>query len=453
MFDAEGRVDAVASFSRDISDRKQSEEALRASEVRYRNLFAVIPSGVAVYDVVNDGNDLDGKDFIFTDMNPAGEKIDRVHRAEIIGKSLYECFPNVREMGLVEVFQRVWQTGVPEFFPVSLYTDNSISLWVTNHVWRLPSGELVALFDDITESKRAEEALRESERSERERATELATLLDAVPTPVFIAHDPDCLHLAGNRAADELLRHPHGAESSLSAPAALRPRHFTAVKDGRELSLDELPAQRAARGEHVQDFEFSLVFDDRTIRYVLGYGTPLMDEQGCPRGAVHVLVDITERKQMEDTLQASLHEKEVLLKEIHHRVKNNMQIISSLVSLQADTLNNPALQPLFNDLRDRVRTMALVHEKLYQSESLANIDFAEYTRSLLGYLWRAYGEAAANVRLTLDVQPVLLTVETAVPCGLLLNELVTNALKHAFREREDGEVRVGLHADAKGTMC
>ena len=414
---------------------------------------------------------------------------------------------------------------------------------------------------------RAEEALRASEERERERAEELAVLLDAAPTPVFIAHDPDCLHLSGNRAADELLRNPRGAETSLSAPDEVKPRHFKAIKEGRELQLDELPAQRAARGEHVKDFEFSLVFDDGIVLELLGYGTPLLDEQGQPRGAVHVLVDITdrkhaeealresgrrvseilesirdgffatdsawrltyvnqraaeklgltpeamvgqsiweafphilgtiqetqyrkamtervpvvfeldgvltphsyeircfptvegisvycldttERKQNEQTILASLREKDVLLKETHHRVKNNMQVISSLVSLQADSLDNPALRPLFNDLRDQVRTMALVHDKLYQSASLAQIDFAEYTRSLLDYLWRAHGEAAATVRLTLDTQPVALSVETAVPCGLILNELVTNALKHAFRDRVDGAVTVALHADPDG---
>ncbi len=333
VMNAAGRVDSVLILTREVTEHKRAEVALRESEERYRNLFAVIPSGVAVYEVINDGNDLEGKDFIFTDMNPAGEKIDRVHRAEIIGKSLYECFPNVREMGLVEVFTRVWQTGEPEFFPVTLYTDHKISLWVTDHVWRLPTGELVALFNDITELKRTEQVLRDSERSERERATELATLLDAVPMPVFIAHDPDCLHLAGNRAADELLRHPHGAETSLSAPAALRPRHFTAVKDGRELSLDELPAQRAARGEHMQDFEFSLVFDDRTVRYVLGYGTPLLDEQGCPRGAVHVLVDITQRKRAEEALRES--------EERYHRLFDSLTEGFLLAELMRDDAGKP----------------------------------------------------------------------------------------------------------------
>ena len=149
----------------------------------------------------------------------------------------------------------------------------------------------------------ANAALRESEKHERQRAEELATFLDAAPTPVIIVHDPSGAHMTGNRAADELLRHRRGTEISLSAPPETRPRHFKAVKDGRELRLDELPAQRAARGEQVRDFEFSLVFDDGTTRHLLGYGTPLRDEDGRPGGAVHILVDITERKRAEEALR------------------------------------------------------------------------------------------------------------------------------------------------------
>jgi len=157
---------------------------------------------------------------------------------------------------------------------------------------------------DITERKRAEEALREGERRERERRAELETLLDALPTPVFLVHDPQGAHISGNQAADRFLRNPRGAEASLSASADAKPRHFRAFKDGRELDNDELPAQRAARGEDVRDFEFRLVFDDGTSRDVVGSGTPLWDDKGQSRGAVHVLVDITERKQAEALRQA-----------------------------------------------------------------------------------------------------------------------------------------------------
>jgi two-component sensor histidine kinase len=155
-------------------------------------------------------------------------------------------------------------------------------------------------------------------------------------------------------------------------------------------------------------------------------------------------LDITERKRAEKALKVSLHEKEVLLKEIHHRVKNNMQVISSLVSLQADGSKDETVREVLKDVTYRIRSMALVHEKLYQSADLAHIDFAEYSRSLMNYLWRAHGAVAANIRLTLNLAPVSLPVDTAVPCGLILNELGGNALKHAFRGRSEGEVTVAL---------
>ena len=164
--------------------------------------------------------------------------------------------------------------------------------------------------------------------------------------------------------------------------------------------------------------------------------------------------EIIERQGAEERLRLSLHEKEVMLKEIHHRVKNNLQVISSLVDLQAATLD-PAMRGPLQELRNRVRSMVLVHEKLYQSENLARVDFAAYAQSLLNYLWRAYGTPAATIQLKLDLEPMALPIESAVPCGLILNELVANALKHAFRDRPAGEVTVALHAiaDDRAALC
>jgi PAS domain S-box-containing protein len=165
--------------------------------------------------------------------------------------------------------------------------------------------------------------------------------------------------------------------------------------------------------------------------------------------AIHVILrDITDRKRHEATIKASLAEKEVLLKEIHHRVKNNMQVISSLVSLQASEVKDPVIHEVLREVCHRVQSMALVHEKLYQSADFARVDFADYIRSLLGYLWRAHGTPDACIRLNTRLEPISLPVNLAVPCALILNELFNNALKHAFGGREEGEVSVSLDTAA-----
>ncbi|MBM9605105.1 sensor histidine kinase [Desulfopila inferna] len=155
-----------------------------------------------------------------------------------------------------------------------------------------------------------------------------------------------------------------------------------------------------------------------------------------------ILIDISARKAAE----ISLEEKEVMLKEIHHRVKNNMQVISSLISLQSDELPEGAAREVFQNIHHRVRSMALVHEKLYQSDDLARIQFDDYVRSLVSYLLQAH-QTTTKIRLELDLEPVQLPVNTALPCGLILNELVCNALEHAFNGGE-GLVRISLHPDS-----
>ena len=148
-----------------------------------------------------------------------------------------------------------------------------------------------------------------------------------------------------------------------------------------------------------------------------------------------------------EQLKASLREKEILLKEIHHRVKNNLQVISSLIDLQASRLPDSSLRALFSDTRDRVRSMALVHEKLYQSQNLAETELGAYTRNLMGELFIAHGETSSKVRLHMELDSVFLPVDMAIPCGLILNEMATNSLKHAFVGRDEGSISVELKRD------
>lgn len=141
-------------------------------------------------------------------------------------------------------------------------------------------------------------------------------------------------------------------------------------------------------------------------------------------------------------VEESLEEKNVLLKEIHHRVKNNLQVISSLLNLQSFQIKDPATVQLFRDSQNRVRSMALIHEKLYQSHDLARINFKNYIESLTNYLMRSYGAEAREVTFALEIEQISLGVDQAVPCGLIINELVSNSLKHAFPDNQKGEITI-----------
>jgi two-component sensor histidine kinase len=153
-----------------------------------------------------------------------------------------------------------------------------------------------------------------------------------------------------------------------------------------------------------------------------------------------------------EQLKASLAEKDTLLKEIHHRVKNNLQIISSLISLQANKISDPMQRRLFQDTRDRVKSMALVHEKLYQSKDLGRVEMAEYARQLMNDLFQINGAAASKIQLRLELEPVLVPVDVAIPCGLILNELTTNAISHAYDGRSSGEISVQLLTSSPETV-
>jgi len=336
------------------------------------------------------------RDFHFVQVNATYAQTCGYRPEQMIGKNHFALYPHAENEA---IFARVRDTGEPfEIHDRPFEFPDQPQRGVTYWDWTLtpikdPAGHvegLVFSLHETTERKRAEEArqqaneqlqqqaeelqtrteelqtqteelahanaaLRESEERERQRAEELATFLDAAPTPVIIVHDPDSAHMTGNRAADELLRHRRGEEISLSAPPETKPRHFKAVKDGRELRTDELPAQRAARGEQVRDFEFSLVFNDGTTRHMLGYGTPLRDEDGRPRGAVHILVDITERKQAEEALR-----------ELNATLESKVAERTAQLQHRARQLQKLTLEVSQTEDRERKRMAEILHDDLQQ---------------------------------------------------------------------------------------
>jgi two-component sensor histidine kinase/HAMP domain-containing protein len=179
----------------------------------------------------------------------------------------------------------------------------------------------------------------------------------------------------------------------------------------------------------------------------------LHDSSGRPQGRVWVARDIRRRKQVEEELRRSLAEKEALLREVHHRVKNNLQVISSLLRLQATDSPSPEAARLFQESENRIRSMALIHEQLYRSGDLARIDFRDYVDGLTRNVLASAGEVGRPIKLTVDVEPVSLDLDIAIACGLVLNELLSNALKHAFPDGQSGTISVAFHcADGAATL-
>jgi len=176
----------------------------------------------------------------------------------------------------------------------------------------------------------------------------------------------------------------------------------------------------------------------------------MRDETGHREGFVCVAWNISRQKDAEQRLLASLREKELLLKEVHHRVKNNLQVISSLLNLQAQELRDPQMIRLFQESQGRVRSLALIHEQLYRSRDLSQIDFAAYVRELVERLAQGMGKTAARVSFRFELEPSQLPLDLAIPCGMIVNELVSNALEHAFPEGSAGSVRIAFRGDAAG---
>ncbi len=201
-------------------------------------------------------------------------------------------------------------------------------------------------------------------------------------------------------------------------------------------------------------------------------GVPLITESGDVNGVVAVqsyekeaysekdaqvlsiiasnIAGLLTYKKTEDQIKASLKEKEVLLQEIHHRVKNNLQIITSMLRLQSDKTENKKVQEVFKGSQNRIKSMALIHEKLYQSLDFARVSFADYIKSLSNYLFSTYRVNTNVVRLRTEVKDAFLDINRAIPCGLIINELVSNSLKYAFIDGSKGEIFIKFHSNKAG---
>ena len=285
---------------------------------------------------------------------------------------------------------------------------------------------------DITEQREVEQALEESERKYR-------SVIENIQD-VFYRTDNNGVLIMGSPSLARVLGCTSVTEC-IGVPFADR---FYASPEKRASLLREMEKKG-----FVDNYEVDLVRADGIPIVISANSHFYYDHKGNVLGVEGVFRDITDHKKADLALKGSLYEKELLLKEIHHRVKNNLQTISSILYLQSLSTENEEGLAVIREARARVTSMGLIHQKLYQSADIATIPFMDYVRSLIDFLSESYGVDRDRVRIAIDVQPpdLSLDIDTGIPCGLMINELITNALKYAFRGRPTGTIGIRMSRD------
>jgi len=290
------------------------------------------------------------------------------------------------------------------------------------------------LKSDIEKRKMTEEALVASEQR-------LRALLDAIPDMILFKDTEGC-HLLANKAATDAFGGPENLLGK-TVEDLLPPNSAEACRENDEEVMRSHQLYRSE--ESMPDKQGNEMTID-TIR------VPLYDSQKNPTGLVVIVRDITEKKQAEESLLASLREKEVLLREIHHRVKNNLTVIISLLRLHSNKIESEDLRNIFIESQNRIRAMALVHEKLYSERKLSEVNFESYVRKLASDICGSLKVSRSLLKTDFEIENIFLDTDTLIPCGLIINELITNALKHAFADQDSPEINIGLTTLENGRL-
>jgi PAS domain S-box-containing protein len=429
LYDTLNNATGILGVDLDITEWRQAELALRETETRYRTLVEQLPA-------ITYTTTLDRLAGATLYVSPQISRLGFSPEEWLADLTLFARQLHPDDQAPVrEAMARLCATGEPLQIEYRIYTRDGALLWMSDqaHLIYDQSGrptQIQGIMFDITQRKEAEEALHDSVRRIR---------LIADNVPVLIAYIDD----------QEIYRFANRKFQEWYATNDMVGKHLREIAGERQYQAIRNYVDTALSGSPIT-FDYSRVYPDGRRRFVEIAYIPHFAAEGKVLGFFTLVQDLTERKVAEEQIKASLAEKVLLIQEIHHRVKNNLQVISSLLYLQSEQIADPRLRTVLQDSQNRVKSMALIHEKLYQAKDQVRVDVAEYIQNLTGYLFRSYAAQASNVQLHVKVDNVQLGIDSAMPCGLIINELLSNALKHAFPADRSGEIHVELHHNPDG---
>jgi PAS domain S-box-containing protein len=400
----------------EIDERQEAEEALRESEERFRLLVDHGFDGIFIHE-----------NFRIVDMNNQLIDITGYSSSELFGLPPINLFTPDSQQRIHDYII----SGKQGYYELELRKKDGRILQIESFGapcrFHGREARIVAL-RNITERKEAEEALRVSEN-------EFSKLYEGM-RDCFVVVDMDGKIINYNRAYQELIGFDDDEIPQLTN-IDITPEEW------REFEENIVKDQVLRRG-YSDVYEKEYRRKDDTIIPIELRTILIQDENNQPKAMWAMIRDITDRKQAVEAIETSLREKEILLREIYHRTKNNLQVVCSLLNLQSARFSDPHLLGAFEDTGNRIRSMALLQEKLYQSKDLSHLDLKDYVKDIVNNLLINFQTGYGKISLHLDLQSVIVNIDTAMPCGLLINELVSNALKYAFPGGRHGTISIFL---------
>ncbi len=426
--DSYGNIIGVSSIARDITQEKQAERALEKSEAQ----LTMVTTNMA--DIICQVN-LEG---VYIYVSPSVKSVMGYEPDEMIGKSMFDFIHPEDVNNITLCMQDVLSSCLSQSARYRFNKDDGSYIWIETTGTPLFNDEggidgFVCNSRDITQQKDMEDALRESEEKYR-------SLIESANDPIAL-FDENGIFLLSNKA---------GANSLNMEPADLLGSSLWDLFPEAAEKQMELIKHVFHTGEGVE-VEMPVKYSGRE-RWYSASVQPLYGNDNKVHRVQLISRDITDIKNTQMKLEQALKDKDMLMKEIYHRVKNNLMVISSLLNLQSRYIKDEEAKGIFKESQNRAHSMALIHEKLYRSTDLKQMDFGDYIRSLALDLFRTYVKDPSRIQLKMEVEDIMLDIDTAIPLGLIVNELLSNSMKHAFPDDTNGEIKVKFNKDGENCV-